>query len=129
MVRRFVVVREKSTLLEHHQRYFPNLEVGMTIDGDVSEDWGHRASLLIAGPVTRERLAEFFELPLVWDREPFSPRCSFALLTATPVSAAESHCQPVKRLHKLIFDRTADIIPYTTSALPTMGSRGICHNC
>lgn len=69
--RSFVVVKQGSTLLEHRAKFFPNLELGMTINKDVSGDEAYSCSLIISGATTRERLAEFLHLPLRWDREFF----------------------------------------------------------
>jgi hypothetical protein len=74
LVSRFVVVKEGNKLLESRKTYFPNLELGLTIDDDVSDDDGFTGSLYISKSVTRERLKEFLDLPLIWDRKPFADR-------------------------------------------------------
>jgi hypothetical protein len=116
----FVVVKEGNKILEQRQTYFPNLELGMTIDEDVSEERGHSGSLIVAKAVTRERMAEFLNLPLIWKRESFSYGACIIRLANEYDSAIETgvDISPVKRINYISLDPDADIKPYTTPHQP-----------
>jgi hypothetical protein len=54
------VVSDCSSLLKNRKKYFPNLQLGLTIrNEDMSKKTGFSGELLVAGAVTRERLNQF----------------------------------------------------------------------
>lgn len=86
---------------------------------DSSDEFGHRGDLVISGPVTRERLAQFLRLPVLWDvdggRESvwraFSQRHDnlFNRLLEIDFKAV-----PVRRIPSIIIDPGATLSPATT---------------